>query len=151
MDAKRLQARSRVLAILVGIVFAVLAFVLLVEGAAVGWRGYPAVVLVQRVSMLFYLGAIWMVRQAFVAIARGALFDHVVPRLLGRVGWALFLGAMANVFFVPAILRTVWLRGSFAHFDPAAITLGVVGLTLVLVARLLVQAAEMRAELDEIV
>ena len=51
----------------------------------------------------------------------------------------------------PLLARLLNGRGPIAYYDVAAITVGVVGLALVVVAHLLGQAADMRAELDEIV
>ena len=101
------------------------------------------------VPMFIYIWAIWMVRQALKAIAGGALFGQVVPRLLFRVGAALFVGALFNVFGVPLLTRLLYERGAYLAFDGAAITLGVVGATLVLLSQLLAQAASMRDELNE--
>ncbi|MBV8685110.1 MAG: DUF2975 domain-containing protein [Alphaproteobacteria bacterium] len=148
---KTLRARSRLLAALVTLVFVVLALAQAMEVAVVASGRYPHwQLLVYRLPMLFYLWAIWTIRRATVSLAQGELFDLVVPRLLGRVGLALFLGALVNVFATPLLLRAAAGRGPVAHYDVAAITLGVVGATLVLVARLLAEAAAMRRELDEI-
>ncbi len=144
-----LRKRARLLRDLVTLVFVVLALVLSIEllGGVTGHYSLHA--LTGRLPVFFYLAAIWMVRAAFASIARGVLFDSVVPRLIARVGIALAAGALANVFVVPWIWRFAFERGAWAWYDPAAITLGVVGFALILVARLLAQAAEMRAELDE--
>jgi len=101
--------------------------------------------------MYVYVWAIWMVRQALKALAGGALFDMVVPRLLLRVGLALFFGALFNVIGTPLLTGLLLRQMTILGFDGAAVTLGVIGATLVLVAQLLRQAGEMRVELDEII
>ena len=144
-----LRRRARILRDLVTLVFVVLALVLSIELLAVVTGHYSVRAVVGRLPMLFYLAAIWMVRAAFASIARGVLFDSVVPRLILRVGIALAAGALTHVFGVPWIWHFAFGRGGYAWYDPAAITLGVVGFALILVAHLLAQAVEMRAELDE--
>ena len=144
-----LRRRARILRDLVTLVFVVLALVQSIELLSAVAGHYSPRALVARLPMLFYLAAIWMVRAAFASIARGALFDSVVPRLILRVGIALAAGALTHVFLVPWIWRFGFGHGAWAWYDPAAITLGVVGFALILVAHLLAQAAEMRAELDE--
>ncbi len=156
MDVEPLRRRSRLLRTLTTIVFSVLVLALMLELAGVARSPHPVpaagYMLIYRAPMLFYLLAIWTVRLAFGSIARGALFDMVVPVLLTRLGLCLLLGATTNVLISPSLLRLFYgpSHGALANFDPAAITLGVIGLMLVLVARLLAQAAAMRTELDEI-
>jgi hypothetical protein len=150
MDLETLRARSRLLRNLVTLVFALLMLVLGIEVLALVSGRHPSPwILVYRLPMLFYLWAIWDARRAIASIGKGELFGTVVPRLLTRVGLALFLGGLVNVFGAPLLLWLVSGRGAVAYYDVAAITLGVVGLTLVLVAQLLSQAAAMRQELDE--
>lgn len=149
MTQEMLRKRARLLRDLVTLPLVVLALVMTVELLGTVAGNYNARAMVSRLPVFFYLAAIWMVRAALASVARGALFDQVVPRLLERVGIALAAGALTNVFLVPWIWMAAFDRGSYAWYDPAAITLGVVGFALILVARLLGQAAEMRAELDE--
>ncbi len=146
-----LRARSRLLSRLVMLVFIVLLLASLMEIAVTATGVYPHTrLLLYRLPMLFYLWAIWAVGRACAAIGRGEYFAEVVPRLLNRVGLALFFGAIANVFVAPVLMKLLTGRGGYAAYDVAAITLGVVGLALVVIAPLLRHAAEMRAELDEI-
>ncbi len=150
MDLDMLRARSRLLRNLVTMVFALLLLVLGIEVVALLSGRHPSPwLLVYRLPMLFYLWAIWGSRQAIASIGKGEYFGTAVPRLLGRVGLALFLGGIVNVFGAPLLLWFATGLGAVAYYDVAAITLGVVGLTLVLVAQLLAQAAAMRQELDE--
>jgi hypothetical protein len=131
-------------------VFVVLALTLVMEMGVVATGRYPsASLLIYRLPMLFYLWAIWCARRAIASIGEGESFGPAVPRLLSQVGLALFLGGIVNVFVAPILGLLTLGRGALAHYDVAAITVGVVGLTLLLVAQLLGQAAAMRRELDE--
>lgn len=143
-----LRKRARVLMWLVTVPFACLALLAVMQLTGVIWNSAMGpTILIAFAPMYIYIWAIWMVRQSLRAIARGALFDHVVPRLLFRVGLALFFGALFNVFGIPVAgsIFEVWVPLSF---DGAAVTLGVIGATLVLLSQLLKQAAAMREELD---
>lgn len=152
MTLETLRARARVLMWLVTLPFAVLVLAVAVLAVALLWNGLgrdAGMMVIFYVPMFIYIWAMWMVRQALRSIAGGALFGQVVPRLLFRVGAALFVGALFNVFGVPLLTRLLYDRGAYLAFDGAAITLGVVGATLVLLSQLLAQAASMRDELDE--
>ena len=150
MNPETLQARGRLLRNLVTMVFVILLLTLFMEVGVVASGRYPRVeLLIYRLPMLFYLWAIWCARGAIASIGAGESFGPAVPRLLSQVGLALFLGGIANVFVAPLLAWAAFGRGGLAHYDVAAITVGVVGLTLVLVAQLLGQAAAMRRELDE--
>lgn len=148
MPMDSLRNRARILMWLVTVPFVLLALVAAMQAWFVltdetaDW-----LILAAFVPMYIYIWAMWMVRQALRAIAAGALFGEVVPKLLFRVGVALFFGALFNVFGTPAISLIFKLRLTMP-FDGAAITLGVVGATLVLLSQLLKQAAAMREELD---
>ena len=150
MNSSNLRARSRILRNLVTFVLVVLLSVLAIELLAVArGRHFGPELLIVRLPMLFYLWAIWDARQAIAAIGRGEMFAQVIPRLLGRVGLALFLGGVTNVFVGPWLLWAFGWGVSLAYYDVAAITVGVVGATLILVAQLLREAVRMREELDE--
>jgi hypothetical protein len=143
-----LRDRARVLMWLVTVPFALLALLAAMQLWFVLWNAAPAwPLLIAFVPMYIYIWAMWMVRQALKAIAAGRMFDEVVPRLLLRVGIALFVGALFNVFGTLAAGLIFQLHLPMT-FDGAAITLGVIGATLVLVSQLLKQAAAMREELD---
>lgn len=105
-----------------------------------------------RLSMPFYLSAIWTMHCAFARIAGGELFDRVLPVSLSRLGFALAGGAIASVFLSPWLMRILggFRRGAFAAFDPPAITIGLVGLLLVVLSSLFARAVAMRRELDDI-
>jgi len=145
-----LRARARILMWLVTVPFVLLLTAAAILILAPLWTGrFSGQALIVYLPMCIYVWAIWMVRQALRSIASGAVFGQVVPRLLWRVGAALFAGGLINVFGVTLLTRLIYGRGAYAAFDGAAITLGVIGATLVLVAQLLAQASAMREELDE--
>ncbi|UYY77303.1 DUF2975 domain-containing protein [Sphingomonas sp. R1] len=149
MPIETLRARAHLLMWLVTIPFVLLFAVLAMLVVAPIWTGrLSGPMLIFHLPMCMYVWAIWMVRQALKSIASGAAFGQVVPRLLLRIGSALFAGGLTSVFGVTLLTRLIYGRGAFASFDGAAITLGVVGATLVLLSHLLAQASAMREELD---
>lgn len=151
-----IQRRSRWLKALATAILAVLLLALGVEAAIIAGADDPGAglrfTLPYRLPMLFYLAAIWTMRRAFAQLARGILFDRILPTLLSRVGMALAAGATASVFVTPWLLRLLDgpRRGAFAAFDPPAITIGLVGLLLVILSRLIVRAVAMQRDLDGI-
>ena len=154
-ETDAVQRNSRRLERLSAVVFAILAAGLCVEAVTTMHADdpYSAIQrgLIYRFPFIFYLTAIWMMRSAFRSLANGAVFNKVVPSLLSSTGYALTTGAMMTILPVPFLLHLVIgpRASSIANFDAAAIMLGIVGMMLVLLARLLSQAANMRAELDE--
>lgn len=147
-----LMKRSRLLAALVTLVLLLLTFALVVQALAIARRpvAEPANLLMQ-IPALFYLWSVWIVRRAILVLGSGRGGEAMLARMLRSLGIALFLGGSAAVFGVPLLLRLLHGAGPVANYDPAAMTLGVVGSALVLVAHLADQAASMRQELDEIV
>lgn len=150
MTLETLRSRARVLMWLVTVPFALLGLGLIVEiyVLATYSRGREELIIL-HFPLYLYFGAIWMARQALKAIASGAMFDSVVPRLLLRIGVVLFVGALFNVFGHPLLMWALQGTPAFVAWDGAAVALGVIGATLVLVSRLVAEAAEMRRELDE--
>ena len=106
-----------------------------------------------RLPVLFYLGGLWTIRSAFARLAAGEIFGRVLPLLLRRLGLALAFGGLASVFLTQWLWRALLGpdRGAWVAFDPAAITVGVVGLLLMMLANLMGQAEEIRQELEEFV
>ncbi|MES2121101.1 MAG: hypothetical protein V4513_11090 [Pseudomonadota bacterium] len=146
-----LRRRSRILASLVTLVLVLLLFAVSVELLAMIRGRLTPHYLALRLPVPFYLWAIWSVRGLIVAVGEGRGHDRILAPMLQRTGIALFLGGISAVFIAPWISRLIWGRGPIAYYDVAAITVGVIGLALVIVAYLLGQASEMRQELDEIV
>ena len=159
-DTYRRQCRALRLATL--FVFAMLAALL--AAGALGLPWWPgdstdpayrdqrlALFAAQALPALCYLWALWSVQRALGDLAAGRTFHPVVARAMRHIGFAVLAGSLAKVFVVINLTR--WLldaRGSIAYFDMAAIVLGVVGAALVLLARLVDQARQVQAELDEI-
>lgn len=104
---------------------------------------------------IFYLYALWAIRRLFVAYAQGGLIGPAVAAGCTQAGVALALGGTTSAVIVPNLLRLIDhasspggqpVRGSFLHFDLAYLAVGVVGLAMVLLGRLLHQAAAAHAE-----
>jgi hypothetical protein len=151
MSIQALRSQARILKWLVTIPFAGLAILTALLIGNVVWHGgrYADAVGIYYLPMFLYMWAIWMVRRALQSIADGALFDDVVPKLLFRVGWSLFGGALFTVVGQPLVDAVFYGNPHFKTFEPSPITLGVVGAALVLFAQLLERAASLRKELDE--
>lgn len=98
--------------------------------------------------MALYIIAIWMARQALKAIADGNLFADIVPALLFRVGFLVFVGAIFNEIGRPLVTTLIYGHPWVQTFEASGVTLVVLGATLALVARLLKRAVAMRDELD---
>jgi hypothetical protein len=91
----------------------------------------------------------------FASLAKGgpARQGEAVARALNRVGWALALGATATVLVSPALLALTQrphAMATFAAVDVPAATLGVVGLALIAVSRMLKRAASLEAEASDL-
>ncbi len=101
---------------------------------------------------VLYVCALWAVRRMFHQLAReGQVFRPALAVGLRGVGWSLAWGAGMDVVGSPLLTR--WLDGepggSVLHYSPAAAALGVVGLALVMLSRLLDRAADLQNELDQ--
>jgi hypothetical protein len=104
----------------------------------------------------FYLYALLAVRGAFLSFARGGFLGSSVAVGCARAGWALAFGGALSAL---GISNLSWLlhqtgllekRGwvGFMVFDVSYLAVGVVGLALVLLARLLNRAGELQTEAD---
>ena len=133
------------------VVFCLLCAVLLIEvvavasGASRNW-----LLLAEALPMPFFLAAIWSIRRAVLMVGAGAALRSLVSAMLARVGLALLLGGLAMVVAVPTIVWLTTGKGAVLRYDVAAITVGVVGLGLMILARVVAEAEELQAELDEI-
>ena len=106
---------------------------------------------VQALPALGYLWALWSVQRALGDLAAGRIFDDTLARALRHVGIGVLAGSLLKVFAVTNLTRLlVEVRGSYAFFDLSAIVLGVVGAALVLLARVVDEGRQVKAELDEI-
>lgn len=114
----RIQARSTRLRRLMTLLVALLSALLVLERFSAATialfrdgGGEPA----RRLAMqgvvacpeVFYLLALWWVRQALAAFARGELFTPTITRALRRVGLMLAAGALMGVFLVPSLTRAL--------------------------------------------
>lgn len=142
--------RPRAAAAAILMVLLILCLVFLVPlVAVVSGRTEHVGLLLEMLPLPFYIWAIWAARRAIMLIGSGAALKAVLSRMLARIGLALFIGGLMRVFGVPLAFRVISGSQTIGYYDPAAITVGVVGLTLVIVARLVAEAEAMRAELDE--
>lgn len=106
---------------------------------------------VQALPAIGYLWALWSVQRALGDLGAGRLFHATVSRALRHVGIGVLAGSLLKVFVVINLTR--WLlgtQGSYVYFDMSAIVLGVVGAALVMLARVVDEARQVQAELDEI-
>jgi hypothetical protein len=108
----------------------------------------------QAVSALpeaLFLLALWWVRDALSAFARGELFAPPMTRMLDRVGVLLASGAIARIAVVPGLCRLLGFNpGYWIAFDAAGLVLGAIGLALKAIAGVLRHASQIQSELDEI-
>lgn len=105
MSIQALRRQAEVLKWLVTIPFVGLAILTALLLGNIAWHGgrYADGVAIYYLPMFLYMWAIWMVRRALKSIAAGELFDEIVPRLLFRVGLALFGGALFTVIGQPLV------------------------------------------------
>lgn len=156
------RARCRLLRAATLLVFLVLA--LLLGSGATGsvWlahggsAGDPAqlrlLLLVGALPGLGYLWALWALQRGLADVASGRLFEETVATAMRRMGAGVLAGAVMNVALVVNLSR--WIaggRGSYLYFDLSGIVLGVVGVSLVLLAHVVDEARSNQAELDGIV
>jgi hypothetical protein len=115
---------------------------------------------------LFYLYSLWAIRQGFREFAIGGVLGPAIATGCSRAGIALAIGAALSSVGVPNLSRTLAQTGlihptegmfqGVLVFDTAYLAVGVVGLALMLLGRLLrraseiqAEAASLRSELDE--
>jgi hypothetical protein len=159
--------RARQFRVVAGIVMALIVammaltlFVLCLRASVFGAAAIQRIAL-SWLPSLFYLWAIWTVRQLFGALAaEGPVFRPLLASAMTRIGGALLLGAATTIATAPIILALTVRRGmgSFAIFNVPALTIGTVGLALIATAYLLRlairiqdEAAALRQELEEFV
>ena len=151
MDQLRLRSRWLARAV-TGVLIMLLILPAVVLLAEITGRYPYADLLVRQLPMLFYALALWSIRGALYAYANGGSLSARAGRSIQAVGINLFLGGISTVFAVPLALRALHHgRGSYGAFDVAAIPLGAVGLSLVVIGRLLSDAEAARRELEEFV
>ncbi|MDC0711840.1 DUF2975 domain-containing protein [Stigmatella sp. ncwal1] len=106
---------------------------------------------VAAIPEVFYLLALWWIRQALAAFARGEFYTPTLTRALSRVGVMLATGALLGVFIVPSVMRVLGFEpGYVIAYDVGGLVLGAVGLALTLLANVLTHAFALQSELEEI-
>ena len=105
---------------------------------------------------ILYLYSLWSIRQGFKDFAIGGVLGPAIAAGCFRAGIALALGASLSAVGVPNLARILIDRGlidpsiGLFHgvlvFDTAYLAVGVVGLALMLLGRLLRRASEIQAE-----
>ena len=121
------------------------------DGLGAGFARHLAVQVVAALPEVLYLLALWWVRASIAGFASGDLYGTAVTGMLRRVGATLGAGACLNVFVVPGMQRLLGEGpGYWIAFDVTGLVLAAIGLSLVIVARVLDNARAMKAELDEI-
>ncbi len=101
----------------------------------------------------FYLCALWDLSNVFKRMGRGDAFGPTMVRAMKSTGLCLMMGAAAAVVLAPSFAKWLGdnLRGfSGLHFnlDIENVTIGLIGLTLSLLAR---RAVALKAELEQFV
>jgi hypothetical protein len=148
---------SRLTAVLFGATAALIGFTLAVS--ALGPAATPDLLprlLVRWSPTFFYLYALWAIRGTFRSFGRGGELGAAVARGCIRAGFALAAGATLSAVGVPNLIRILDTLGlvarrpgewaGFLHFDVAYLAVGVVGLAMVLLGRLLGWAGELQRE-----
>jgi hypothetical protein len=101
----------------------------------------------------FYLWALWTLRGLFAGLSRsGPSAQPSITRALARIGWALMGGAVTTLVTAPVVLamENPHRAGGFAVFNVPALTLGLLGLALIIVARMLKQAIAAEARVKSL-
>jgi hypothetical protein len=160
-ERSRFRARNRLFALLTTLVLAGMALIVAVVlyGLAVmrqdGREDVARHLLIAWTPTLFYLWALWTLRGLFATLGRtgASLRGGAVAGAISKIGWALALGAGCTVFISPLILALMvrpHAMSAFAAIDVPACTLGVVGLALIALSRVLRHAAELEAETSDL-
>lgn len=100
--------------------------------------------------MPLYVYAIGATYRALQSIA-GGVRSGILGKLLRRVGLALLIGSLLEVFGVALLANLLGAGGPLFTYDLTPITLGILGAVLHFVSRLMAEAEQARAELDEFV
>lgn len=110
-----------------------------------------AIQAVAAIPEFLFLIALWWIRDALGAFARGELFGAAMTRMLDRVGVMLTCAAAVRILIVPGLSRVLGETiGYWIAFDAEAMILAAIGLALRAIASVLRHAAAMQSELDEI-
>lgn len=157
---RRLCGRFRWLAIFMVVsVGAVLALLHLVSPLVLGGRGVipdPGARILNGLILaspsVCYLFGVWSIGRAMGELQKGRLIQPTLASALRRVGLALGVGGVLQVFVVTNLLRLIGEgRGGYLYWDVGAMTLGMIGGALYLLGRVVDQADHVQAELDEMI
>lgn len=100
-----------------------------------------------------FLFALWAASNVFVRIGRGDSFGPAVVRGLREIGAGLMLGAFALIVLQPSLVHLIGngfleMRGVEFGYSVESLTLALIGLVLILLAR---QGEQLRSSLDQFV
>jgi hypothetical protein len=106
---------------------------------------------VSAIPEALFLVALWGIRTALAAFARGELFTPAITRMLEDVGGVLVCGAAVRLLVVPGVCRILGFgAGYWIAFDAAAVIVGAIGLALRVIGAVLRHAAALESELEHI-
>jgi hypothetical protein len=108
---------------------------------------------VSLIAPAFFLRALWVASNAIVSMDRGDAFGPALVSGLTEIGVYLILGAFAVIVVQPSLIFLIGngfteMRGVKFNLDVENLTLALVGLVLILLAR---QGQQLRSNLDEFV
>jgi hypothetical protein len=108
---------------------------------------------VSLVAPAFFLAALWQASEALVRMNRGEAFGAATVRGLKEMGGCLMIGAVAAIIVQPSLIFLfangfTEMRGVRFDIDVENITLALVGLVLILIAR---EGKQLQSKLDEFV
>ncbi len=157
---RRLCGQFRWLAVFMVVsVGAVLALLHVISPWVLGARGvipdYGRVILEQLIRAspsVCYLFGVWSIGQAMGELQKGRLIQPTLARALRRVGLAMGVGGVLQVFVITNLLRMLGeIRGGYLYWDVASMSLGMIGGALFLLGRVVDQADHVQGELDEMI
>ena len=103
------------------------------------------------VPVCFYLLAVLGAAGILDQIGKGEYFSTRNIRALGDMGRAMLWGAFWAAFITPTVAAWVAGEGYAVTLEPEIVTIGVIGLSLLVVGRLFLRAQKLEAEIEEIV
>jgi hypothetical protein len=108
---------------------------------------------VSLVAPSFFLGGLWAASRALSRENRGDAFGPAMVCALNNFGYALMLGAFAAIVVQPSLIHLfangfTEMRGVRFDIDVENVTLALVGMTLILLAR---RGQQLKTTLDEFV
>ena len=108
---------------------------------------------VNLLAPAFFLMALWAASDAFLRMNRGDDFGPAMVRGLKEIGGCLMLGAFVSILVQPSLIFLIGngfreMRGVRLDLDVENVTLGLVGLVLILLAR---QGQKLKSKLDQFV